>query len=507
MHRATRADQVTDTDSDVLLISEVSKAVDSLLKTTVEANTEQGRAPTEPMQTPLRSRVQASIGRVSKGLLERDTEVRLLLLAALCREHLLLLGPPGTAKSELSRRLNGLVGGKYFERLLTRFSVPEELFGPLSMRGLENDEYVRQIDGYLPTAEVAFIDEIFKANSAILNALLTLLNERLFDNGSARLEAPLLTLVGASNELPESEELDALYDRFLLRRHVSRVTNANVHQLARLASGRGMTLDAEDEAKKAAAAAGEGLSLQDFKDSAKAAYEAVDVPDAVIDLLVELRNWLQDKCEPPVTVSDRRLMKAVQLLQVVAYGDGRTEVNEYDCLLLEHVFGNRTDDAMKVRSRVLELISSDPGAQQTELVLLGTFGRAARLITAASEGKDTSELAGAAAEARSLVELLSGRHAELCAVLEAPQGGYPDLRNSVWQAPASAQAAAQSLGPQMTENRKKVEELLREALVLSHCLSRAAEDSSKIPGGLLEKLLPKRAKQYQKGISGQPAAA
>lgn len=92
-----------------------------------------------------------------------------------------------------------------------------------SHAGLENDQYVRQTDGYLPTAETAFIDEIFKANSAILNALLTLLNERLFDNGNQRLKAPLLCLVGASNELPESEELDALYDRFLIRRQVSQV--------------------------------------------------------------------------------------------------------------------------------------------------------------------------------------------------------------------------------------------------------------------------------------------
>jgi MoxR-like ATPase len=126
----------------------------------------------------LRARVEASVLKLQKGLLERDTEVRLMLLAALCGEHLLLLGPPGTAKSELSRRLSGLLGGQqggdgtasssssscaYFERLLTRFSVPEELFGPLSMRGLENDQYVRQTTGYLPTAEVAFVDGASKS--------------------------------------------------------------------------------------------------------------------------------------------------------------------------------------------------------------------------------------------------------------------------------------------------------------------------------------------------------
>ena len=160
-----------------------------------------------------------------------------MLLAALCSEHLLLLGPPGTAKSELSRRLSSLTGGEYFERLLTRFSVPEELFGPLSIKGLERDEYNRKTEGYLPTAEVAFVDEIFKANSAILNALLTLLNERLFDNGTDRLPVPLLCLVGASNELPESEEktellaqqqrlLDA-YDKLAAKYHSEKANNAN----------------------------------------------------------------------------------------------------------------------------------------------------------------------------------------------------------------------------------------------------------------------------------------
>ena len=113
-------------------------------------------------------RVRATAERLAHGLLERDTEVRLMLLAALAGEHLLLLGPPGTAKSELARRLSEVCDGRFFERLLTRFSVPEELFGHLSMSGLENDKYVRQTDGYLPTADVAFVDEIFKANSAIL---------------------------------------------------------------------------------------------------------------------------------------------------------------------------------------------------------------------------------------------------------------------------------------------------------------------------------------------------
>lgn len=129
-------------------------------------------------------------------LLHVCAQVRLLLLAVMAGEHLLLLGPPGTAKSALGRRLSALMSGVYFERLLTRFSVPEELFGPLSMRALEQDQYVRQVQGFLPAADVAFLDEVFKGNSAILNTLLTIVNEGLFDNGSQRIKVSPVQCAG-----------------------------------------------------------------------------------------------------------------------------------------------------------------------------------------------------------------------------------------------------------------------------------------------------------------------
>ncbi|KAI8473622.1 MAG: AAA domain-containing protein [Monoraphidium minutum] len=495
--RAVRADQVSAVDAtDMQLIADVTKVVDERLAATTAASAEAARSIDLANDSALRGRLAGTIAKVEKGLLERETEVRLMMLAALCGEHLLLLGPPGTAKSELSRRLSKVMGGTYFERLLTRFSVPEELFGPLSMRGLENDEYVRQTAGYLPTAEVAFVDEIFKANSAILNALLTLLNERLFDNGNQRLEAPLMCLVGASNELPESEELDALYDRFLLRRNVAQVSNSQVPRLARLAAGRAEPAAAAGNGGGSSMESTDGapcLEFEDFKQTAISAYSGVDVPDAVIDILVDLRNWLQDKSEPPIYVSDRRFMKSVQMLQVVAFADGRSEVNEYDALLLENVFGNRPDDSVKVRTKVLDIIASDPGLQQTELVFLGLFGRACRLLESTPSAADAAE---AAAEAATLVELLEARQAALAAALD---GQFPELRATVWQSEASVQAAVQALTPQMTENRRKAEDLLREAYTLAECLQRRCSAQ------VLEKLLPKRYKQYTKGISGKTA--
>lgn len=490
--RAVRADQATETLDSALLqtIAQITEQVDAAVASTLAASAEAAAVTAPPSGSELRAKVVRGVEKLQKGLLERETEVRLLLLASLCGEHLLLLGPPGTAKSELARRLSGLAQGAYFERLLTRFSVPEELFGPLSMQGLENDRYVRKTEGYLPTAEVAFVDEIFKANSAILNALLTLLNERLFDNGNERLPVPLLCLVGASNELPESEELDALYDRFLIRRTVAQVTNAQVGKLARLAAGRPAD-SSESSNGNGSGSSGPELVMDDFRHTAEGAYAAVDVPDTVVDILAELRCYLQDKCEPPMYVSDRRFMKAVQMLQVAAHADGRAAVNEYDCLLLEYVFGNRPDDSHKVRAQVLEIIASDPGLQQTELVFLGLFGRSCRVL---EQSPDGAEAADALTECSTLVELLKARQAALAATLE---GAFPELRSTIWQSEASVQAAVQSLTPQITENKRKTEELLREAYTLRTCLSQ------RVSAGVLEKLLPKRYKQYSKGIGSK----
>ena len=146
---------------------------------------------------------------------------QLVLLALLAGENILLVGAPGTAKSVLGRRLAKLLlteDSPFFQRLLTRFTTLEEVFGPLSLKGLEQDQYYRQTQGYLPNASVAFLDELFKANSAILNSLLGILNERQYPNGNSSDDCALQCVIGASNELPQSSssELEALYDLSLI---------------------------------------------------------------------------------------------------------------------------------------------------------------------------------------------------------------------------------------------------------------------------------------------------
>jgi len=266
----------------------------------------------------LESRLEDLLAGLEHGLVERRRQVRLALLAALAGEHTLLIGPPGTAKSELARRLHlAFRDALYFERLLTRFSVPEELFGPLSISALEQDRYERQTAGYLPQASIAFIDEVFKANSAILNALLTLLNERKFDNGAGRQDCPLISVIGATNEVPAGEVAEAFFDRFLLRLPVAPVSADGFREL--------MSLDACAELPTAGA-----LDRAD-RDAIARAARAVVLPDEISGLLAQLRTHLAGQS---LYVSDRRWIKIAWLLKTAAATEGRPRVSVWDLWLL-----------------------------------------------------------------------------------------------------------------------------------------------------------------------------
>jgi MoxR-like ATPase len=270
------------------------------------------------------ARLRALIESLETGLLERAGAVRLALLAALAGEHVLLIGPPGTAKSELARRLHrAFDGARYFERLLTRFSTPEELFGPLSLKALEDDRYERLTAGYLPTASIAFLDEVFKANSAILNALLTLLNEREFDNGAGRTLTPLISVIGASNEVPAEDALMAFYDRFLLRVPVAAVSDAAFVDLLALVDATG---------------AGAGTPAQPLTQAELSAWSAaaarVQLSADVLAHLQALRAHLR---EADVTVSDRRWRQLIGMLRTAAFAEGRDCLEPLDLWLVPYV--------------------------------------------------------------------------------------------------------------------------------------------------------------------------
>ena len=175
----------------------------------------------------LKNKIEILIKKLNVGLIEREEQIKMALLAAISGENILFIGPPGTGKSVLSRRITNVFSNvDYFEYLLTKFTTPEELFGPISIKELENDKFHRNIEGYLTDSEIVFLDEVFKANSAILNSLLTIMNERIYHNGYQKENIRTKIVIGASNELPREEyELDALYDRFLFREKINYIEN------------------------------------------------------------------------------------------------------------------------------------------------------------------------------------------------------------------------------------------------------------------------------------------
>ncbi|MGE0822589.1 MAG: AAA family ATPase [Candidatus Binatia bacterium] len=269
---------------------------------------------------------------------ERTELIDGALAALLAAQHVLIVGPPGTAKSmladELCRRIDG---ANYFQWLLTKFTTPEELFGAVSLKALEADDYRRVTTHKLPEAHVAFLDEVFKASSSILNAILTIINERVFHNGHQVTHVPLLTLFGASNELPEDDELLALYDRFLLRFVVGYISE----------DFRFLKMLQTQEATQRTT-----LTLDELR-TMQTETRAIVVPDAVLQGLADIRRELQKK---GIVASDRRYRQSLSLLQALAYLRGRTTVIESDLFFLEHVLWKDPGEQPEVHNVIHGLI-------------------------------------------------------------------------------------------------------------------------------------------------------
>ncbi len=283
----------------------------------------------------------ARVGRHLKDMfVGKDDIIDLLLLCLVARENLFLLGPPGTAKSALVQALAARVEGRTFDYLLTRFTEPNELFGPFDIRRLREGELVTNTAGMLPEANVIFLDELLNANSALLNSLLLVLNERVFRRGGETRPLPALLIVGASNHLPDDETLGALFDRFLVRVRADNVSPDELNAVLRA----GWQLE-----QPAAAAELPTISAAEVAEL-QAAVPAVDltaVRPAYVALVGQLRA-------AGLALSDRRAVKLQRLLAASALLSGRAEATTSDAWVLRHVWD--TDEQREVLAGLVNTV-------------------------------------------------------------------------------------------------------------------------------------------------------
>lgn len=319
---------------------------------------------------------------MNRGIYEKETEISLSLLAALAGESIILLGPPGVAKSMVARQLKtAFREAQSFEYLMSRFSTPDEIFGPVSIQKLKtSDTYERAVEGYLPTADVVFLDEIWKAGPAIQNTLLTVINEKIFRNGNREMHLPLKLLVAASNELPaKGEGLEALWDRFVIRiesRPIKLEKNFRAMLLDSHADFLGPT-DFTDSTDFSGFTGGLGhadlADNADFSDLKITSEEyaewteridkigvKIEVLDAISAIRKSLRAVNVDEAAERrnIYVSDRRWKNIVRLLRTSAFMQDREEVDICDLLPIYHCLWQEPEERDAIRNIVIRALFS-----------------------------------------------------------------------------------------------------------------------------------------------------
>jgi len=298
----------------------------------------------------MKNRIKKLIDSLDNGLLERKDSIAIALLASLSGENIFLYGPPGTAKSLISRRLSKVFDTKnYFEYLMQKFSTPEEVFGPISLKELKQDNYIRKTEGFLPTADFAFLDEIWKSSPAILNTLLTILNEKLFRNGSNIEKVPLKVLISASNETPQlNQGLEALYDRFLVRLFIPPM-NEKTNFETLLQNGATSDEIEIDENLKI-----KTEELNEFKKG----INKVKLSRETLNIIHNIRKKFEEenKKNDFVYVSDRRWQKASLLIKASAFFSDRGETNVVDSFVLKYCLWSNKENIDKIAKIVEESI-------------------------------------------------------------------------------------------------------------------------------------------------------
>ena len=289
---------------------------------------------------------------MAEGIYEKEHVMNLALLSAIAGESIFLLGPPGTAKSLVARRLKMVFkDAKSFEYLMSRFSTPDEIFGPVSISKLKNeDKYERLVEGYLPDSEIVFLDEIWKAGPSIQNALLTAINERIYKNGSDTLKLPMKALIAASNELPaEDEGLEALWDRFLVRIVSNCISNESTfYKMVREKNNSDPVIPSPL------------LITEELYRSWQSSISNIVIPNDICHVITVIRRAIKEEMKSedfsPMDyyISDRRWKKAFHLMQASAWLNDRDSLNITDCLLLIHCLWNKTQTI----SKILEIVPS-----------------------------------------------------------------------------------------------------------------------------------------------------
>ncbi|MCY0882351.1 MoxR family ATPase [Acidianus hospitalis] len=302
----------------------------------------------------------------------REEEAKVITLALLSKEHVVLIGEPGTAKSALARRAAELLNAKFFMYLLTKYTEPAELFGALDINALKQGVYKRITKDRLPESEIAFLDEIFNANSAILNALLSLLNERVIYDGYNVIKVPLRTLISASNRVPDEPELEALYDRLLLRHYAKPVGEEMWKNLIESAWELEFTTKWKVESPL--------MTIEDL-DKIYSYLTEVDL-SPVKSKLLKLYAMLEEK---GIHLSDRRKGKVLKIISAHALLNGRLKATEEDLIVLKYIAPKEIDDFEKVSALLSEELKTPIKYMRELNEIYNNIKEAGKYVDAASE--------------------------------------------------------------------------------------------------------------------------